>query len=555
MTAATHALPVRDWRPAFAVLLLAGLGARLMFLGDRALWLDEAYSVWFSDQDWTYLWQSVPQFETHPPLYYSLLKLWRAFGSTETSLRLLSVLANTATIVLVALAGHLAAPRPYKLPLALAAALLFAAAPLQLIYAQEARPYALLVLAMAIVLCSAIWIVTHPERASRRLTQLHRRDRAALAAFLALGVGMAMLLWMHNLGIVFAAVLAAILAAWWICRGRRGAALFVNLLAAALLAVTLYAPNIPNLLLQVRSVSAQFWLEIPTPAQLYLMTELIYGQLQIAFWGSAEKHLVQLVVAVPLGVLGVRGIWRLTAESPDRRWVAWLLLGTAFGPTLVMLALTYSVQPVMMERTLLPVQVPWMLLCAAAPFAVRPDRAALVAGLFIAIAVVNLGGFVANQATQEHREEERPWRAIAQQIAQSNAPDAPVILLPNSAGLPLAYYDDLLNLGLTMQPLPAPYPVRGEVHSYPAGGQGVPAMDAAALHRLAEATGDAPTVWLITRFEVLFDPQRLVRHSLAARFPCAKSTHHGLITVSRFDRAAEGTKAGHCRSNPPRSSS
>ena len=43
----------------------------------RPLWLDEAYSAWFSAQSWHVLWTDVPTYETHPPFYYSLLKLWR----------------------------------------------------------------------------------------------------------------------------------------------------------------------------------------------------------------------------------------------------------------------------------------------------------------------------------------------------------------------------------------------------------------------------------------------------------------------------------------------
>src|SRR3546814_4255423 len=104
------------------------------------LWLDEAYSVWFSQQSWHVLWRETPYYETHPPLYYSLLKLWRGLGSDEAVLRLLSVLANVATIGLVALTAYVAVPPPQRLMVACTSGLLFAVSPLQLGLARSEEP-------------------------------------------------------------------------------------------------------------------------------------------------------------------------------------------------------------------------------------------------------------------------------------------------------------------------------------------------------------------------------------------------------------------------------
>jgi predicted membrane-bound mannosyltransferase len=63
------------------VFALLALGVRAIGIGSRPLWLDEAYSAWFSERGWHYLWSVVPTYEVHPPFYYSLLKLWRGlFG-------------------------------------------------------------------------------------------------------------------------------------------------------------------------------------------------------------------------------------------------------------------------------------------------------------------------------------------------------------------------------------------------------------------------------------------------------------------------------------------
>src|SRR5438046_9525518 len=94
----------------FAFVLLA-FGVRAIGLGARPLWLDEAYSAWFSARGWNYLWTVVPTYETHPPFYYSILKLWRNVASgTPDGLRILSALFSLATIP-VAIAAAFAPAR------------------------------------------------------------------------------------------------------------------------------------------------------------------------------------------------------------------------------------------------------------------------------------------------------------------------------------------------------------------------------------------------------------------------------------------------------------
>src|SRR5206468_3148888 len=68
---------VTPFRLAGALTLLALL-LRLTDLGSRPLWLDEAFSAWFSDRSFYYLWHVLPTYEAHPPFFYSVLKVWRS---------------------------------------------------------------------------------------------------------------------------------------------------------------------------------------------------------------------------------------------------------------------------------------------------------------------------------------------------------------------------------------------------------------------------------------------------------------------------------------------
>ena len=136
-----------------AVLLsLLAFGVRCIRLDARPLWLDEASSAWFAAQSWHDLWTVVPTYETHPPFYYSLLKLWtKAFGDGRIALRSLSVLFGVATVpIIIAAALELDRHRPTGRPVMLAAVAGFLAAcsPILVAYGQEARPYPLFTLSV-----------------------------------------------------------------------------------------------------------------------------------------------------------------------------------------------------------------------------------------------------------------------------------------------------------------------------------------------------------------------------------------------------------------------
>jgi hypothetical protein len=77
MDAVSTTSPMAGWRTnlrvtplrlAIGVVLLA-LTVRLTGIGSRSLWLDEAYSAWFSALSWNTLWTEVPTYEPHPPFY------------------------------------------------------------------------------------------------------------------------------------------------------------------------------------------------------------------------------------------------------------------------------------------------------------------------------------------------------------------------------------------------------------------------------------------------------------------------------------------------------
>src|SRR5947209_6469275 len=139
-----------------AGLTLLALALRLTNLGGRALWLDEAFSAWFSDRSFHYLWNVLPTYEAHPPFFYSVLKVWRSVvGPSHSAMRMFSVVLGTLTVPLVmAIAFEQERQEASGQPLLRAglAGCLAAASPMFMVISQEARPYPLLTFDYAIAI-------------------------------------------------------------------------------------------------------------------------------------------------------------------------------------------------------------------------------------------------------------------------------------------------------------------------------------------------------------------------------------------------------------------
>lgn len=106
-----------------------------------SLYLDEATSVFYAQQDWGALWEYASR-DANPPLHFILLKCWISmFGVGEFSVRGLSVLFSSgAAVVLWFIVKRFASARA-----ALVTVALFTLSSIHLHYAQEARGFALLV--------------------------------------------------------------------------------------------------------------------------------------------------------------------------------------------------------------------------------------------------------------------------------------------------------------------------------------------------------------------------------------------------------------------------
>ena len=121
-------------------ILTAGLLVTFFRIGDPSLWLDEAYTWWFSRMGFTEMLYAARVDGVNPPLYYILSWMVAGmFGTGEAALRGLSGIAQLAAIVGLFLLGRQIAGAAAGV----AAATLWALHPMALSYARDARPYAL----------------------------------------------------------------------------------------------------------------------------------------------------------------------------------------------------------------------------------------------------------------------------------------------------------------------------------------------------------------------------------------------------------------------------
>jgi uncharacterized membrane protein len=88
---------------ATALVIAIAVMARAFQLGSQSLWTDELFTRYYPSLfSLKFLWTTGLFHENSPPLYYIAIKAWMAlFGSSETALRSLSLLASVLTLPLV----------------------------------------------------------------------------------------------------------------------------------------------------------------------------------------------------------------------------------------------------------------------------------------------------------------------------------------------------------------------------------------------------------------------------------------------------------------------
>lgn len=502
-----------EWRPT-ALQLTIGLtllafALRVIDLGGRPLWLDEAYSAWFSSRGWHELWIQVPTYEPHPPFYYSLLKIWRLlFGGSAVALRTFSLALALATIPLVTAASReLERQRPTGHPMLSAgiAGFLAAAAPTLVLLGQEARPYPLLIIAYALASLGVL-----------RLIREFGSGPGTWRSWLMLAAGTELGLWAHGLGIIYAACLGAAVAPVWL-RGIDRTRLLRGLAASSLI-ILLYLPCLLMILNRAADWSGKGWLTW-SPIMALQLLSLYAVPVEVLTVGTAIAALIMLLLAKR----AVQYCLKTPGWSGER---AVLLLW--WGPPLAAILISQLVMPVFLIRTLAPTLVPAALALGRSLARTESGRERVYLCLALVITLIPGSVELAMRPATE------PWDKVAAYLNQNVHPGDQVWLYPNDSALPLVQ----AGASMTMRGIPGNYPAVGMKGPIRAGSPAVVSVTAAQAALLVRdrAIDETHTVWLVTRQSGVFDPSNDMPAALARTRRAAPTQKWGYINVTPYYR-------------------
>lgn len=320
--------------------LLLALAVRLVNLGGRPIWYDEAFAVLYAEKplaDMLYGTitpdDSGAAADVHPLFYYSLLHGWlKLVGDSPAGARSLSVLFGVVTVGLIYLLGK----RFFDESVGFSAALLTALLPFHVYYSQEARMYALL----GMVAMATLFFFERAWQDGGRGNWLAYPFFAALT------------LYAHNLGVIFLAVIGLWIGwQWW--RTRRLERLR-PVLAAHCLALILLIPWMAILPAQFQKIGQAYW--VARPGLLELIQTLFifhfgYDNQALPGWLLPAALFFSLFIFVLLAVE-----WR-------RRSGRDLLAMLAFLPILLTWLIS-QYRPVYIIRALLPSALVYTILVA-----------------------------------------------------------------------------------------------------------------------------------------------------------------------------------------------
>lgn len=478
---------------------LVGLLLRAESLAGRAIWYDEAYSIWVASQPPVRIVRESAVNDPHPPGYYLLLRVWSGLvGSELTTARGLSLVF---WLLSATLTYRLASEwfGPYA---AAGSVCLLSLNAFQVIASTEARMYMPL---QALGLASTWWLwrATRPDGPVR--------------SWLAYGLSVAALAYLSYYSVF---LLVGHLA--WIIRSglRRHAGGVGRAAAAALLA---YLPWLPFLPGSVTSNTVP-WRPPPDTRWLValLMSQSYGGHFMGAagYYGGRSLEVVEGVLGVAPLALGLVGFLRSRRTCADAALFAGAMWAVPIaGAVAVSLALgkiaTYSyhltyLQPYLAVLTATAVEGAW-----------KPGTPRRAAAFLAAAAVVGYAAAGADAAWREPRYQPFRYDLAAGYLRRLYRPGDAVVYAPQGLRRVMHYY----------------YQPRGEELQLFVDVRKREASAQAATTVRGFVAGRPPRLWLVLTPPLPPDlPGAVARELIGAGYVQAPSAVFGAVRVDLFVR-------------------
>lgn len=375
-----------------AHLLLSGYA-----LAAEPIWIDEGATWLYAQRSLSQLWTVDLWSETNPPTYYSLMRLWVGlFGDSLVAMRSLSLVASCLSLVPIYFVAFRLTCCRWT---ACLAALAVATSPVVVYYSQEARAFALTMLAAMVAVWGLTVLVTHPAAASRPLLRkpAGRSVPAAVRfAWCAYGLGAAAALYFHFtlvfllMGCTAVAVLARLFS------GRFSGRWALNWFVVNSLVLLLALPVIAAFIYHSLYTLDTFWIAKPTAFDgLVIAADAYVSHLPQGAGGFVVYLIAALAMIAAIGFKAIR-------RQPGLRigWVLGVCLAVGV-PVLIWFVSQY--RPVMITRTMYWA-VPMMPIgLAVVGYGLLP-RPMLRGALIV---LITLG--VAHSAYQNHRDHKQDY--------------------------------------------------------------------------------------------------------------------------------------------------
>jgi mannosyltransferase len=483
------------------IIVLVGALFRFYAIGDKTVWLDEAFSIWVANHGQVEIWSWLIRIDQHPPLYYSLLGLWQnLFGDLQGPVRAFSALCSILTIPIFYAAARRLAQDEIT---ALIAAAILAISPFHVRYAQEARMYALLALTVAAAFYCLVRILSQPVPPITRRGWL-LTPQGSLRWWIGFAAAQAATMLTHNTAAAFfpLAVNLPVLGLWLYRRYRNGVALlpafesphFLRLwIQSQLLALLFWAPWAAPFVLQSIKVDEEFWIWPPTIGEIWnALRNFNFAHL------PGQFPVTPLWMAIYWG-LAAFGLYRL------RRRPAWALLLLSLFLTIIVGELLVSLRrPIFYDRTLIWTTLPYYLLIAIGIRGLALPRIRWPAQAAALVLVAALSGV--SLFTYYLYFEKEDWARAAEHVAAQAQPGDLLVFNATWVQIPFEYYFRHYDLDVELRGAPVDLFDRGVLE---------PKMTHDDLPYLRDLVEERPRVWLIYSHDWYTDPDGLIPRQLA----------------------------------------
>ncbi|HSW44141.1 MAG TPA: glycosyltransferase family 39 protein [Phycisphaerae bacterium] len=328
--------------PVGAIIILAVVW-RLLGITTTEAWRDEAVTLLHLQAGWWDLMFRLPFVEDSPPLYFLVMKAWSLFFHQEWTMRLQAVVFGTAAVVTLMMVARGLAPRSWWL-----VGLLAAVAPVLVHYSQELRVYGFMMLLVALCFWAIEMIVRDPRS---------RRGHLLWGVFAALAAHC------HAVGL-FVYPMTAVYLLVRLSRQRRWSIL--SLWSTGVWLVGCTPMFWFNLHWAAKHKTTGWWIDPVSGTRAY--------DLLCSFTGATvvSQSAIEAIHNSLADVLEIGSTYFIFAccvacaaaalRLPRTRNIALALLASLAVYTLLMLATSLTGVPNMIDRTMLPIAVPLLLL-------------------------------------------------------------------------------------------------------------------------------------------------------------------------------------------------